>query len=395
MRKYQDSSDENPQRGSGSLSILCACLTGFAFSANYTNHAPLIPSLMKEFGFSMAMAGFLTTAIFLPHAVMQIPGGHMADFFGSRNVIAIALVPVCIGNFAIAFASSYWQLFFWKIFIGLGTGVCFVAGAHYISAAYPGAKARWAQGCYGGSILLGSGFVIFAIPRFAKAFGWQSGFLATAIIASIAFILWATVAPSVTQKRQAPISFGGMIADPRLWRLGLVQMASFGLVIVVSTWITTFLQRNLFFDAGAAGSFGSLALLLGIVMRPLGGMLLSRMNVRLLLCFSLSLSAAGCFALALARSSIALTVLGIITIGVGCGLPYSAIFTRAADLFPSRAGAAMGLVNMLGCIMILSAPPLIGALAAWSRSFQSSFLALGVFSMVVLAGTLRIDKSSK
>ena len=31
------------------IALFCACLAGFAFSANYTNHAPLKEWLMKSF----------------------------------------------------------------------------------------------------------------------------------------------------------------------------------------------------------------------------------------------------------------------------------------------------------------------------------------------------------
>jgi MFS family permease len=392
MHKSQISPEGDPKRGSGNLGLLCVCLVGFAFSANYTNHAPLIPSLTEAFGFSLAMAGFLTTGIFLTHAGMQIPCGYLADRLGARRVIMIALAQVCIGNFAIAFASAYWQLLFWKVFVGLGTGACFVAGAGYISAAYPEPKAHLAQGYYGGSILLGSGFVIFAVPQVAAAFGWRGGFLATAGMAAAAWIVWVSAAPSPAPQKHTHVSFGGMIADLRLWRLGLMQMASFGLVIVVSSWITIFLRRSMLLDTVTTSMLGSVALLLGIIMRPLGGMLVRRMHVRPMLCLSLSLSTAGCFALAFDGVSVALTVLAIILIGAGCGLPYSALFTRAAELFPSRASAAMGLVNMLGIVMILIAPPLIGRLVEWSGSFQSSFLALGIFSVAAFAGTLGIHK---
>src|SRR5512136_932243 len=115
------------------LEVVCACAAAFAFSSNYTNHAPLVAPLMKQFGFSQAMAGLLTTGIFLTHAGMQIPGGHLADRLGARRVVTIALAQVCVGNFAIAMASGYWQLLFWKVFVGFGTGTCFVAGARYVS----------------------------------------------------------------------------------------------------------------------------------------------------------------------------------------------------------------------------------------------------------------------
>ena len=47
--------------------VFCACAVAFAYSANYTNHAPLAPALMRQFGFNQAMAGFLTTGIASSH----------------------------------------------------------------------------------------------------------------------------------------------------------------------------------------------------------------------------------------------------------------------------------------------------------------------------------------
>src|SRR3954464_12621715 len=111
------------------LALAAGCAVGFAFSANYTNHAPMVPLLRAEFGFDNASAGLLTTAIFLTHALMQLPGGRLADRLGPARVMVFALAWVAVANFAIAFAGAYWQLLFWKAFAGIGTGACFTAGA--------------------------------------------------------------------------------------------------------------------------------------------------------------------------------------------------------------------------------------------------------------------------
>lgn len=389
-----DDSELRQTIGVRKLDLICACFVGFAFSANYTNHAPLIPALTQAFGFSLALAGFLTTGIFLTHAAMQIPGGHLADRLGARRVITIALAEVCLGNYAIAFAGGYWQLLLCKIFVGLGTGTCFVAGARYVSAAYTGSRSHLAQGYYGGSILLGSGFVIFAVPHFANTFGWQGGFIVTAVVATVSLILWILAAPASEGVQHPPGSLKEMIADTQLWRLGLMQMASFGLVMVISAWISTFLRRSMAIGAVRAGMLGSIALMMGVVMRPLGGVLMRRLGVRPMIRLSLLLNIAGCLLFATAGNSVIQAALAILCVGVGCGLPYAALFTRAAALYPGRAGAAMGLVNMLGIVMILAAPPLIGRLVDWSGSFQSSFFFLAAFSLLALLSTFGIQESS-
>jgi len=352
------------------IEVLCACAAAFAFSSNYTNHAPLVGPLMRQFDFSQAMAGLLTTGIFLTHAVMQIPGGHLADRFGGRLVLAWALAVVCLGNIGIAFSGSYAQLLFWKVFAGFGTGTCFVAGARYLAQTIPPGDLARAQGYYGGSVLLGSGFVIYAVPRAAAIAGWRGAFWTTALVALAALLVWVVLAPAPQPKTHRHVEFSTLLGHPQLWLLGLVQMASFGLVILVGSWITLLLHTQLGLTLTEAGALGSLVLLLGIVTRPLGGFLAAGMRMRALL--------------ATASSSMGSAVLAIILLGVGCGLPYATLFNRAAELFPGRAGAAMGLVNMLGIVMILVGAPAVGKIADWTGSFRASFAVLAAFNAVVL-----------
>ena len=372
--------------------VACACAIGFAVSANYTNHAPLVGTLARQFGFSQTLAGLLTTGIFITHAAMQVPGGHLVDRFGSRRVMIYALAWVALGNFTIAFSGAYWQLLAWKIFTGIGTGTCFVAGARYIHEGLAGPRLHLAQGFYGGSLLLGSGFVILAVPRISLWAGWRVAFLVSATVAVCAWIVWMAISPPVPSVAHARGNWRGMLLAPQLWLLGLMQMSSFGLAIVVGAWIITLLVSTLHVPAATAGLIGSFVLLLGIVIRPLGGVLRQHIGMRALLTASFLASAAGCFMLAAGWNSLPLAVAAVLLIGTGCGLPYAALFTRAASLFPGRAAAAMGLVNMLGNLMILVGAPLVGHLADWSESFRSSFVALGLFSLAACSAVSLVSR---
>jgi MFS family permease len=362
--------------------LTLACAIGFAFSANYTNHAPLVGDLAREFGFNRTLAGLLTTGIFTTHAMLQVPGGHLVDKLGSRLLLIWALAWVTLGNLAIAFSSAYWQLLFWKLFTGIGTGTCFVAGARYVHEALRGPRLHFAQGLYGGSILLGSGFVILVLPRVAVWRGWRAAFAVTAVTACIALALWTAAAPHVPAGVPAAASLRGLVLSPQLWLLGLMQMASFGLAVIVGSWIISLLGTALGMVATQAGLVGSLVLLLGIVTRPLGGVLRRYMGMRLLLASAFTMNAAGCLALAYSSNSLALPITAVVLLGIGCGLPYAALVTRAGRLFPDRAGAAIGMVNMLGILMILLGAPMVGHVADWTGSFRSSFLALAGFSVL-------------
>lgn len=374
--------------------IICGCMVGFAYSANYTNHAPLAIPLMREFGFNQALAGFLTTGIFTTHALMQIPGGHLVDRLGAKRVLAAALAWVMVGNLGLAFAAAYWQLLVCKIFTGLGTGVCFVGGARYVHAAAVGSKRlNLAQGLFGGSVQLGAGFVILAVPRLYLLAGWRATFFVCAATALTAAIIWFATAPDINSGAGAPGTFSEMLFAPQLWLLGLVQMASFGLSLVVGSWVVVMLTRVLRVHATEAGLIGSLVLLLGIFSRPFGGVLRRHMGIRAIFFISLLIIAVGCFAFVPASISLATAVAAVTLIGIGVGLPYAAMFSRAGALFPGRAGAAMGLVNMLGIFMILGGAPLVGHLADLSGNFRVSFIALGGFSLLICAAVPFIQRA--
>jgi nitrate/nitrite transporter NarK len=371
--------------------LLSACAAGFAFAANYTNHAPMAPVLRGEFGFDHTGAGLLTTSIFLTHGLMQVPGGRLADRFGAARVLAVALGWVVMANVAIAFAGAYWQLLLWKAVAGIGTGACFTAGARYTVGMFQGRDLQVAQGFYGGATVLGSGFVIFAVPQLLGTFGWRGAFLGCALAAAAVWVWWMAAAPKPQQKAAAAGSLREMAGSGQLWLLGLIQMASFGLVIVVGTWITTLLRTAFQMPLKTAGLMGSTVLLLGIVSRPLGGWLAHHLGIRTVIRGALLLNAVACGALAWGQS-IWLSLAAVVTLGMACGLPYAGVFNRAAALLPGRAGAAMGLVNMIGIVMILAGAPAVGWLADWTGQFRTSFLALGAFALVAAAASSAIPE---
>ena len=144
--------------------------------------------------------------------------------------------------------------------------------------------------------------------------------------------------------------------------------------------------------ATRAGLIGSLVLLLGIVSRPLGGFLRRHMGIRPLFIGSLLMIALGCLSFVPSTISLASALAGVVLVGIGIGLPYAAMFSRAGALFPGRAAAAMGFVNMLGILMILGGAPLVGHLKDLTGTFKTSFIFLAGFSLLVCAMVPLIDR---
>jgi MFS transporter, ACS family, D-galactonate transporter len=67
----------------------------FLITINYIDRASLsvaMPLISKEFGLDAAAQGFILSSFFWTYALMQIPGGMLADRYKPRIVIAAATI---------------------------------------------------------------------------------------------------------------------------------------------------------------------------------------------------------------------------------------------------------------------------------------------------------------
>jgi len=365
---------------------------GFVFSANYTNHGPLVPTLIKDLNITLALAGALTTAIFLTHGALQIPGGALADKLGAKRVALWSLVIITAGNTLIGLSDSYYQILVLKFIIGIGTGSAFIAGARYVPTFFAGKEIQRAQGVYGGSILLGSGFVIYGVPQLLAAVGWHGVFFVTGSMAGVFAVLWHFIAPDTPSHTTSPkINWTNVLANPNIWLLSWAQLGSFGVIIAAGVWVNTLLIKSIHLDPKTAGMVCSAVLLLGIISRPLGGLILGQ---NILSTKSLLVSASAGLALGFAwmglSTTIGMAALAIIFTGIMAGLPFAGIFNGARDNCPATPGVAMGFVNTWGAAGVMVLPPVIGRLVDITGTFVSGFYVLAGMALAASLGCLAL-----
>ncbi len=364
----------------------------FVFSANYTNHGPLVPTLVKYLSITMAMGGALTTAIFLTHGALQIPGGALADKLGAKRVALWSLLIITLGNCLIGLSDSYYQILALKFIIGIGTGSAFIAGARYVPTFFAGKEIQWAQGVYGGSVLLGSGFVIYGVPQLLAAVGWHGVFFVTGGMAGVFAVLWHFFAPDTPSHTASPkIAWANVLANPNIWLLSWAQLGSFGVIIAAGVWVNTMLIKSVHLDPKTAGMVGSIVLLLGIFSRPLGGIILGR---KILSTKALLVLAGAGLALGFAWMGLSTTMgtatLAIILTGIMAGLPFAGIFNGARDNCPDTPGVAMGFVNAWGAVGVMVLPPVIGRLVDITGTFVSGFYVLAAVALAASLGCLAL-----
>lgn len=136
---------------------------------------------------------------------------------------------------------------------------------------------------------------------------------------------------------------GSVLRDRRLYPLGALHAASFGLSVIAGNWVVTLLERQGHGHA-AAGLAGSLILLAGIVTRPAGGLLARRAPGR-------------------ARTFVGLTLVA--------------------------SAAGVGVVNGLAVLTIVVGTPLAGLAFEFPSDGRLAFAGIGALSLAALAALAR------
>lgn len=372
--------------------LLAVCLLGWACTTNYTNHAALIPVLMASLGFGPAEAGMLSTATFLAIGLVFVPAGIWSDRVGPRRVGAIGLLVTFLANLGLGFVRGFPDLLALKALAGVGAGAAFIAGVRYVTVAFPADRVYRAQGLYGGAVQLGGGTSLYLLPLLHGLLDWRGAFIASSVPVALALVAWLQLAPE--RRVELPASrLADGVRSPEVWRLGIVHAATFGLSMVMGTWITTFLVHDLGRSLIAGGAIGSAVLVAGVVSRPVGGQLVDRrvLGPRALMRGSLLASAIALGVLAVPGRPLPLAAVAILVMGLAMSLPYAPVMNVASAALPASPGAAVGLVSAIALVFMAISAPAVGVGFDVAGAFSAPFAGLALLAGVAywISGRLR------
>ncbi|SRR5581483_1178727 len=365
--------------------LIAACGMGWAATTNYTNHAAVLPLLMAELGFGPVGAGFLSTAFFVTLGVACVPAGIWCDRRGPTGVGTAGLLMVFASNLLLGASRGLPDLVVIKVLGGLGCALAFVAGMRYAALVVPPARVPRALGFYGGFVQLGGGTSLYLVPVLATRLGWRPAFVVSSVLVALSTVAWWALAPPV-RPTAAATPLAEATRSRRVWTLGLVHAATFGLAVLTGIWITTFLVHEFGLTLVRAGAAGSGILALGVLSRPLGGLVVDRgrLSAAAVMRLTVLTGAIGLLVLAWPGRPLAAAALAIGVLGVAFNAPYAAVMQTTASALPRAPGAAVGLVSGVGVISIAAGAPAVGALLAATGGFALPLLLLAVYSFAVL-----------
>ena len=361
-----------------SVGVCVAALCGWLF----TNIGAAALPLAGAYGVSLGVVGVMAAAVVAVHALLQFPAGELIDKVGARRALLLGCAFVLLSNAAALIVPVAALGVAMRLLCGVGTALCYLGGSVSIASVD---RSPLAQGLFGAGAPIGSAMALALIPALDRSIGWRAPWLTAVAAAGIVMLAVAFLAPQSGSRAQprSRSSMRGVLADARLYRLGAVHGASFGLSVVVGSWTVAYLERSDGSSPAAAGVVAALVLGGSALTRWLGGLVSDASRLRLVLVASTVAGGVGVAALAVARS-LPLAAAAALLIGLASGVPFATVFSFAQVVRPAEGAASLALVNALGNGVLVVGVPLLGV----AFTFGDERLGLALIAVAWLCAIL-------
>lgn len=334
--------------------------------------------IAQEFRLSPTLKGLVVAVPILAGSVLRVPMGIAVDRFGPRRVGLFGLVltglPLLVGWTG---ARSLPGLVVAGLLLG-PAGASFAVALPLASRWYPLRLQGLVMGIAGAG---NSGTVVaaFFAPRLAEHMGWHAVFGLALIPLAAAVAVYALLAresPAQPPARRLG-EYLAVLGVADTWWFNLFYMVTFGGFVGLASYLAIFFHDQYGVSRVMAGNLTALCVLLGSLLRPVGGALADRfggLRVLPLLYGAVGLVMLGVSLLPALPLTTLLLFAGMSSLGMGNG----SVFQLVPQRFRDEIGVVTGLVGAAGGLGGFLLPFLIGLLKDVTGSFGTGFLVFGL-----------------
>ncbi|SLM96269.1 L-Proline/Glycine betaine transporter ProP [Brachybacterium faecium] len=238
-----------------------------------------VVDIANDLALTATQTGVVLSSFFLGYAIMQMPGGLLADKYGAKKILLTAVIIWSIFTGLTAVAWSFSALIVIRFLFGIGEGGFQPAASKIIATIFPKNERSRAM-----SLLLASAAIMAMLVPLISAvllglIGWRLLFVITGLIgAVIAFLYWRYIqVPDTTVEAARGLSVTGenkgilkkLITMPFMWSLLVSYFTIYAVNWGLSSWMPSYLTNERGLDLL---SIGYLQLIPGVLM--LSGMLI-------------------------------------------------------------------------------------------------------------------------
>jgi sugar phosphate permease len=386
------------------ISVFILLYIGYCIS--YIDRSAISLSLVaigKEFHLSAAALGVVLSVFFISYSAMQIPGGWIADRWGSKAVIVTSIFFWSVFTLMTGFAWSLASLIAIRLIFGLGEGGYPGASLKAVAEVYPRADRPKMSSLLMSSNYVGSFFAPLIIAPLILTLGWRKAFILAGLVGIVFSFFYLFKIKSgaasgqkdgVVRPRIDAAATKSLLKMPLMWKILVVW---FGMGIVnkgLDAWMPSYLMTARHLNLKDVGLLTPLPFVAASVATALGGWILvkyfeGKEKVLMAVCCGIS-------AFFLYKMYTAETIAGVIAyqsiVYFFKSFVFAAVFALPTKFLPRHlVGTGTGMVNFGGQTAGFVAPAVIGVLVSEFGGYDAAFDFLICAAILALIVSLTIS----
>lgn len=395
-----------------------AVILGLGVLVNYIDRGALSVAqkpLHDEFGLGPAEFGLLSSAFFLPYALLQVPIGLILDRFGVKVVARTSAFLWVVASVLTAAAPGFNTIFTARAFLGVAEAPTFPANAKAVATWFPKSERGLATSLFDAAAKFSNVIGVTLMSVLIAAFGWRGMFGFTAGLSLLFFVLFylfyrnPSEVKSLSEEERRYIIEGGadpetrvgekakgadlgyILRQPKVWGL-TIGFAAYGyLFALLLTWLPGYLQTTFGVNIMKAGLYAGIAWgAATITDLVVGGWLVDRLirkgydanKVRkTVLIVGLIMGFAVIGAAYTKDINVAIFWITIATAGIAFHAPVG--WSIPALIAPRNStGTVGGIMNLFNNLAGFCAPIVTGFLVARTGSFSTAIITAAIILVV-------------
>lgn len=170
-----------------------AAMMWAAIAINYIDRTVLsaaAPHIQGEFGLSPIEMGVVMSAFFWSYALLQLPAGYLADRFGQKKTLGLAVVWWSLATAVTGVATGFKSLVGLRIALGVGEAAAYPSNAGIAAKWFPRSERATVAGIFDSGSKFGGALALPLIVWMIARFGWKETFAIVGALGVVWGVAW-------------------------------------------------------------------------------------------------------------------------------------------------------------------------------------------------------------
>ncbi len=324
------------------------------------------PSIYPALGTSISSAGILSMIIAVGTVVSSLLSDRVTRLWGAGKVNAFSVLLTAVALFGFSTSGSFGALCLWAIPYGLGAGAVDAALNNYVALHYKSRHMSWLHCMWGIGATLGPYAMGYALSH---GMGWTGGYRTISLVqfglVAILFAslpLWKRQSKAESSQGSRPLPLRKALGIAGAKEMMLCFFCYSAVEQTTGLWAASYLNGACGFSTEISATFAGLFFVGITVGRILSGFMTMRLSDDRMIRLGIGIIACGIVLLLLPVN--ALSLAGLVAIGLGCAPIYPCIIHSTPARFGAENSLAFVGIQMASAYVGTTLmPPLFGLVA--------------------------------